>query len=548
MKKRDDQFTEIMTGLENTDPESVTGNTTLYNASDFKAADHNYIFDDDEPVEEEPFSEEAGTVYGYDESPESEGEPEQSLKKGNPIVRFFRWIKSWKLWVKILVLLFILGMMSVGVMAQTAIKEVEDAVKIMNAGAEIPEEYDLGIQPINGFINILLLGTDARDMNSDEDARSDMIMIASINVETHEVTLTSVYRDTMLKMGDTSTYDKVTHAFFYGGPEMSIKTINQALDLNIQHYAVVNFRVVEEVVNAIGGININVEEYEIDEMNRCIYENSMVIHGQDYNAYIQSAGEQNLNGLQALAYGRMRNGVGDDFKRTERMRIVASSSFEKMKTLKFSELKKVIKAMAPSIKTNMKLSDMLALGKDITKYTINSGEGFPYTVATGSYYNVSYVFPTDLAGDVMTLHQEVFGQEGYVVSSMVESISYETYNRYANRESTNTSDEEEEEEEEPEEKPVTPEAHSHSYSETSRVEPTCTSDGYVEYTCSCGDSYSETLGATGHSYQETARVEPTATEDGYVEYTCSICGESYTETLPATGGGDDPGTGEGGEG
>ena len=148
----------------------------------------------------------------------------------------------------------------------------------------------------------------------------------------------------------------------------------------------------------------------------------------------------------------------------------------------------------------------------------------------------------------MTLHQEVFGQEGYVVSSMVESISYETYSRYANRESTNTSDEEEEEEEEPEEKPVTPEAHSHSYSETSRVEPTCTSDGYVEYTCSCGDSYSETLGATGHSYQETARVEPTATEDGYVEYTCSICGESYTETLPATGGGDDPGTGEGGEG
>ena len=286
MKRRDNDFTEVMTGLENADPASVSGNTTLYNADDFKDKDSVYDLNDEEPMAEGAVIEEAESAFAYDDLKM----PEEMPVKANPIVRFFRWIKSWKVWVKILVLVLILGVMSVGVMAQTAIKEVEDAVEIMNAGAEIPEDYDLGIQPINGFINILLLGTDARDMNSDEDARSDMIMIASINVETHEVTLTSVYRDTMLKMGDTSTYDKVTHAFFYGGPEMSIKTINQALDLNIQHYAVVNFRVVEEVVNAIGGININVEEYEIDEMNRCIYENSMVIHGQDYNAYIQSAG------------------------------------------------------------------------------------------------------------------------------------------------------------------------------------------------------------------------------------------------------------------
>ena len=544
MKRRDNDFTEVMTGLENADPASVSGNTTLYNADDFKDKGPVYELTDEEPAEEVTASEEAESSFAY----EGFDVPEEEPVKANPIVRFFRWIKSWKIWVKILVLVLILGLMSGGVMALTAIKEVEDVVKVMNAGAEIPEDYDLGIQPIDGYINILLLGSDTRRAWSDEPTRSDMIMVASINVETHEVTLTSIYRDTMLKLGDTSTYDKITHAFFYGGAEMSIKTVNQAMDLNIQNYAVVNFKVVADIVDAIGGIDINVEEYEIDEMNACIRENALVLTGSDDTQYIDHAGMQTLNGLQALGYGRMRNGVGDDFKRTERMRIVATTAFEKMKTLKFSDLKKVIKAIAPSVKTNLKMTDMLALGKDITKYTINAGKGFPYSVSTGNYYNVSYVFPTDLAGDVMTLHQEVFGQEGYVVSSMVESISYETYSRYANRESTNTSDEEEEEEEEPEEKPVTPEAHSHSYSETSRVEPTCTSDGYVEYTCSCGDSYSETLGATGHSYQETARVEPTATEDGYVEYTCSICGESYTETLPATGGGDDPGTGEGGEG
>ena len=210
-------------------------------------------------------------------------------EKGNPIARFFKWIGSWKIGVKILVLVLILALMSGGVMAMTAIKEVEDAVKIMNAGAEIPDSYDLGITPVDGFINILLLGTDARQMSGDEPTRADMVMIASINVETHEVTLTSIYRDTYLKLGDTSTYDKITHAYFYGGPEMTIKTVNQALDLNIQNYAVVNFKVVADVVDAIGGIDINVEDYEIDEMNACIRENALVLTASDNTQYITSS-------------------------------------------------------------------------------------------------------------------------------------------------------------------------------------------------------------------------------------------------------------------
>jgi LCP family protein required for cell wall assembly len=437
MRKTDRKLDDFIQEAENSYSETVSDATTVYDAAGLKNNDYAGLFSGEEDTDAVFASEDDSVLL-----PSELAEQEVPKKKGNPIARFFKWIGSWKIGVKILVLVLILALMSGGVMAMTAIKEVEDAVKIMNAGAEIPDSYDLGITPVDGFINILLLGTDARQMSGDEPTRADMVMIASINVETHEVTLTSIYRDTYLKLGDTSTYDKITHAYFYGGPEMTIKTVNQALDLNIQNYAVVNFKVVADVVDAIGGIDINVEDYEIDEMNACIRENALVLTASDDTEYITSSGLQTLNGFQALAYGRMRNGVGDDFKRTERMRIVATTAFDKMKTMKFSALKKVIKAIAPSVKTNLKITDMLALGKDITKYTINAGAGFPYSASAGNYYNVSYVFPTDLAGDVTRLHNEVFGQAGYVTSSMVDEISYTAYSRYAGREATNSSDEE----------------------------------------------------------------------------------------------------------
>ena len=369
MRKRKEEFTEIIKDTPDIVSEIVSDKTMLYDA----AALNNDGYAGELPYEDtsDVYTEQEGASEGYTGQDEVYGvlpsdlnESEEPVKKANPVVRFFRWIKSWKMWVKILSLVLILALMTGGVMAASVYKEVEEAVKVMNAGTEIPDDYDLGIQPIDGFINILLLGTDTRDMKTDEQTRSDMVMVASINVESHQVTLTSIYRDTMLKLGDTSTYDKITHAFFYGGPEMSIKTVNQAMDLNIQNYAVVNFKVVADVVDAIGGITVNVEDYEIDEMNRCIRENAIVLTGSDNTQYITQAGEQTLNGLQALGYGRMRNGVGDDFKRTERMRIVATAAFEKMKTLKFSDIKKVVKAIAPLVKTNLRMTDMLALGKD----------------------------------------------------------------------------------------------------------------------------------------------------------------------------------------
>ena len=487
---------------------------------------------------------------------------EEKEKKPNVFSRFIKWIKSWKLWVKILVLVLIFSMVTVGVMAVSTINTVVEVVDEMNKDAEIDEDYDLGLTPVDGFINILLLGVDARDMNDLKDARSDMIMVASINVETCEVTLTSIYRDTYIKLGDSSTYDKIAHAFFYGGAAMSMKTVNQAMDLNIENYVAVNWKVVVDVIDAVGGVELDIQQNEIKEMNLCTYETAYWTGHKDDYATVSAPGVQTVSGVQAVGYGRMRNGVGDDFKRTERMRIVCDQLLEKMKTCSFSKLKEIINIMAPQVKTTLKFSDLLALAKDVNKYTVIAGSGFPYNVTTGYLNNVSYVFPTDLAGNVKKFHEDVFGQVGYNPSGTAYSISSEINYRRANSSQTTTGPVIDEPTTPvlPPDDPVTPpgngggngggtdpEPHQHSYTETGRQEPTCTADGYVVYTCSCGESYQEVLPALGHDYQQTGHVDPTETTDGYTEYTCSRCQASYRDVIPATGssGG---GGGEGGDG
>ncbi len=486
---------------------------------------------------------------------------EEAEKKPNPFIRFIRWIRSWKIWVKVVTLVVIFALVTVGVMAATTINTVIDVVDEMNKDTEIDEDYDLGLTPVDGFINLLLLGVDARDMSDLKDARSDMVMVASINVETYEVTLTSIYRDTYIKLGDSSTYDKIAHAFFYGGAPMSMKTVNQAMDLNIENYVLVNWKVVVDVIDAVGGIELDVQQNEIKEMNLCTYETAYWTGHKDDYATVSAPGVQTVSGVQAVGYGRMRNGVGDDFKRTERMRIVCDKLLEKMKTCSFSKLKELINIMAPQVKTTLKFNDLLALAKDVNKYSVIAGSGFPYNVTTGYLNNVSYVFPTDLAGNVRKFHEDVFGQAGYNPSATAYSISNEINYRRSNSSQTSSNPVEDEPTTPvlPPDDPVTPpdngggngggtdpEPHEHSYTETGRQEPTCTEDGYVVYTCSCGESYQEPLPALGHDYQQTGHQDPTETTDGYTEYTCSRCQASYRDVIPATG--SSGGGGEGGDG
>ena len=205
---------------------------------------------------------------------------------------------------------------------------------------------------------------------------------------------------------------------------MTMKSLNQAMDLNITNYAIVNFKAVADLVDAIGGITVDVQQGEIYQLNKYTKATARNIGRKDYNL-VKEPGVQTLEGVQAVSYGRIRKGVGDDFKRTERMRIVVSKVFEKAKAMPFSDLKKIIDMMVPQVKTNLTMNDILALGIRLPQYNISTGSGWPYKWSTGTINKISYVFPAGLSNNATLLHQEVFGQTDYVPSSTVNAISSE---------------------------------------------------------------------------------------------------------------------------
>ncbi len=282
-------------------------------------------------------------------------------------------------------------------------------------------KMELSCVDVDGYTNILLLGADARDMKSYKDARTDCIIIASINDKTKEVTLTSIYRDTLVKMGVSDKFDKITHAYFFGGAKQAIQSVNQALDLNIEKYVLFNFSAVADAVDSVGGINVPLKSNELSELNRVMQENNQLLGKNSPN--VTEFGNVHINGTQALAFGRMRYGVGDDFKRNDRMRIVTSKLLDKFKKMSFGEANDVIDGVLPEIKTNLSNNDILTLAWNSSKYKITSSKGFPYHLKGGNHLGGYVNYATDLEADVIELHKNIFKQKDYKPTKKCIEIS-----------------------------------------------------------------------------------------------------------------------------
>ena len=292
---------------------------------------------------------------------------------------------------------------------------------------KIKKDNDLDLSSLTtvqvpGYRNIVLLGIDTRDMSVIEGTRSDTIMIASINETTKAVKVTSIYRDTLFKMGDWDSYEKVTHAHAYGGAEMALQTINQAMDIDATEYILFNFKAVADAVDAVGGLTVDVKEYEIDELNYITKHTANVLGVSDYGL-VDEPGEQVLDGVQAVAYGRIRKGVGDDYKRTERGRLVMELLLNKVRNMSPAELNTILDVVLPQVRTNLSNSQILDLMADIPKYEVVDSFGFPFQKYAMYVDNVSVVAPLDLESDVIRWHEKVFGQSDYEISPEAKAIS-----------------------------------------------------------------------------------------------------------------------------
>lgn len=287
-------------------------------------------------------------------------------------------------------------------------------------------------ESLKGYHNIALFGVDSRDGSLGKGNRSDSIIIASINEDTGDIKLCSVYRDTYLNLSNDS-YNKCNAAYAKGGPEQAIIMLNMNLDMNITDYVTIGFEGLTEVIDAIGGVEVEVTEAEMKHLNN--YQISMVgtttdgktftaTEGKDYTA-VTTPGMQTLNGLQATAFCRIRY-IGDDFERTRRQRTVLEAIMKKAKGLDVAKLNKILDGVLPNVATSLDVDEMATMLSDVAKYNIVGSDGLPFEEyrATGKVgAKGSCVIPNDLVSNVVKLHEFLFEETDYQVSPQVQSYS-----------------------------------------------------------------------------------------------------------------------------
>lgn len=272
----------------------------------------------------------------------------------------------------------------------------------------------------SGYRNIALFGVDSREGQLESGTNSDTIMVASINNRTGDIKLVSVYRDTYLD-NTNGEYRKATECFSGGGAERSVNMLNKNLDLDIRDFVTVDFNAIIEVVDLLGGIELDITEEERQWLNGYLVETSQVT-GVSYTT-VDYAGTQTVSGIQAMAYCRIRYTEGWDYKRTERQRIVLEKIFEKAKAQGVTSLISMVNTMVDYISTSLSNTELITLATGISKYNIVDTTGFPFEKSTANISAGDCVVPVNLAANVTKLHEYLFGDSNYTPSQTVQEIS-----------------------------------------------------------------------------------------------------------------------------
>ena len=329
---------------------------------------------------EDIFSSSASSTQDYEDivsSSKMRGKHYAKKKRGNAFTKWWRGCKKWQKACMITATSLVLVVaIAVGVLRIVFNYNYKNITKN-------PE--DLGFESVinDKIVNIALFGIDTRDPKSFK-GLSDSIMIMSLNTETKKVKLMSVMRDTLVPItyNGKTTYAKINSAYSRGGPELAIKTLNTIFKLDISEYATVNFYGMSDIIEAVGGIDVELAKGELDVYG---YENGKKLNwglngwiaeicahkGLDPNKYyIKEAGVHHLNGVQAVAYARIRHaanieGTNDDYGRTDRQRYVMEQLFNKAIKLGKSQYVKLAKSLMPCSETSLSYSEILSLAVNI---------------------------------------------------------------------------------------------------------------------------------------------------------------------------------------
>lgn len=228
----------------------------------------------------------------------------------------------------------------------------------------------------DGVINILLIGNDSRE--NGEDGRSDAMILVSINQKSKKIYMTSLLRDIYV---DIPGHDgnRLNAAYSFGGAELLMKTVEENFDIEVNRYVLVNFEAFANLVDAVGGVDLELSSAEVEYVNAYLWEYNVLTERPEGTDYMDTSlsGLIHLNGPQALAYSRNRY-IGTDFGRTERQRKVLSAVIKKLPKAVLTNPKELVDGLLPNLTTNLtqvecyRLSFLAAglLGYDIVQSSI----------------------------------------------------------------------------------------------------------------------------------------------------------------------------------
>lgn len=294
-------------------------------------------------------------------------------------------------------------------------------------GIEMPRLQNTNIsietqEKMEGCWTVALFGVDSRDGTLGKDTRADMQMILNIDLGTGEIRLVSVYRDTYLKIDKKGRYDKINQAYFKGGPGQAAEALSENLDLNLDDYASFSWKAVADAVNILGGVDVDISPEEFKVINGFITE---TVESTGVGSHhLKNAGLNHLDGVQAVAYGRLRK-MDTDFMRTGRQREVAELVLKKARGADFSTLYQVMTAVLPQISTSIGMKDALPLVKNVKRFHLTKTGGFPTKLKDARINKKDCVIPVNLEENVKQLHEFLFDEADYEPSQAVKEISKE---------------------------------------------------------------------------------------------------------------------------
>ena len=274
--------------------------------------------------------------------------------------------------------------------------------------------------PEDGFYTVAVFGVDSRDGSTDKGALSDVNMIGALNWKTGELRLVSVYRDTLVRISEKGQLHKFNEAYFKGGSEQALWAMKQNLDIVPDDFVTFNWKTVIDSINILGGIDIELTGAEFFYINAFITE-TVEATGIG-SVHLKKAGMNHLDGVQAVAYARLRL-MDTDFQRTERQRKVVKLLVEKLKKADLATRIQLVTCVLPETKTSVSVNDLLPLARHIKKFHLGETCGFPYELKTTYVNKMDVVVPVTLESNVKQLHEFLYDDKNYKPAKSVQEIN-----------------------------------------------------------------------------------------------------------------------------